>query len=205
MIDTLISILDRLIQLKEYRTKRIQHIYSELLEPVFVDLSAIHKDYLQMFTKLSSDVPFDWEKNLPGYQERLEKVVDFFQRKRLEFEPTRSRVRMMARELECLSISPEVEGFVDSVICYLFGTVTFHENQDLSNYSEYKSVSETVLERLEIATQKRTDSRDSSHLSDSIEDDIRSMVELIVIHQKASWEKSCSAFSKLKISIATQN
>lgn len=49
LIDALVSIIDRLIQLKTYRDTRLQEVYQSLLEPLFDDLLLIHRDYIQLF------------------------------------------------------------------------------------------------------------------------------------------------------------
>ena len=57
MISILISILDRLIQLKEYRNRRLQELFTALLEPTFNDLLQVHRDYLEVYEKIRRGLP----------------------------------------------------------------------------------------------------------------------------------------------------
>ena len=49
MISDIRALLDRLIQLKNYRNRRYRTLFVDLLEPAFNDLLLVHKDYIQMF------------------------------------------------------------------------------------------------------------------------------------------------------------
>ena len=57
IVSSLISILDRLIQLKEYRDRRLQELFTGLLEPTFNDLLQVHRDYLEVYEKIRRGLP----------------------------------------------------------------------------------------------------------------------------------------------------
>lgn len=57
IVSSLISILDRLIQLKEYRDRRLQELFTALLEPTFNDLLQVHRDYLEVYEKIRQGLP----------------------------------------------------------------------------------------------------------------------------------------------------
>jgi len=202
MMSSLISVLDRLIQLKEYRTRRLRHIYSELLKPVFDELAVVHGDYVKMFTEVHQKAPFPWERNIPGYQDKLKEVVLFLQQRRVELEPARIRIRVMVKELSSLDINSEVHSFVNSVIDYLFTTITFSQENQKLDESSYKSVSETILDRLEKAIQEEEVGKLTDDSLDALEIDIRELIGSVLSYQRDSWEEVCKAFSELKINIA---
>lgn len=57
MIDALISIADRLIQLKTYGDSRLKELHASLLQPLFNELLLIHNDYMQLFDKTEKMLP----------------------------------------------------------------------------------------------------------------------------------------------------
>jgi hypothetical protein len=57
IVSSLISILDRLIQLKDYRDRRLQELFTGLLEPTFNDLLQVHRDYLEVYEKIRRGLP----------------------------------------------------------------------------------------------------------------------------------------------------
>ena len=58
MINALLSIIDRLIQLRKYRMERIEKAFKELFEPLFNDLLIIHGDYIKMFRETNDLLPW---------------------------------------------------------------------------------------------------------------------------------------------------
>jgi hypothetical protein len=57
MISDIRALLDRLIQLKNYRNRRYRTLFVDLLEPAFNDLLLVHKDYIQMFEETRRLLP----------------------------------------------------------------------------------------------------------------------------------------------------
>jgi hypothetical protein len=49
VVNDLLSIIDRLIQLTEYRHRRFRLLFESLLEPAFAELLLVHGDYIRMF------------------------------------------------------------------------------------------------------------------------------------------------------------
>jgi hypothetical protein len=57
MIDLLIRIIDRLIQLKEYRDSRLQELHEKIFQPTFEELMAVHRDYMKLFEETRQRLP----------------------------------------------------------------------------------------------------------------------------------------------------
>jgi hypothetical protein len=70
MIDALISIIDRLIQLTEYRGKRRRRLFEDVIEPIFNDLLLIHRDYIEMFQTTWRMLPLLPDEAKPKFVER---------------------------------------------------------------------------------------------------------------------------------------
>ncbi|NJM74905.1 MAG: hypothetical protein HC852_02940 [Acaryochloridaceae cyanobacterium RU_4_10] len=144
MIQMLMSIIDRLIQLKKYRSERLKLIFSTILEPIFNDLSVIHIDYIEMFTNVEKATPFLWESRLADYEDKIKSSIKYLEDKRIEFEPVRSKIRIMADELKDLEINPEADNFIKSIIRYFpDGNPVIESDSDcvISEINEYKSAS----------------------------------------------------------------
>lgn len=61
MIDTALSILDRLIKLKSLKDDRKKLAFQDILEPAFHDLEQIHRDYLGVYNQVEAKLPsFDF-------------------------------------------------------------------------------------------------------------------------------------------------
>lgn len=87
MLNVFLSILDRLIKLKEHRDKRVQRIYDDFLEPVFNDLLIVHRDYIQMFEKVRQTLPSIEECSELEGKRKYYSARDYLHEKRIEFEP----------------------------------------------------------------------------------------------------------------------
>lgn len=203
-IQKLISVIAQLLQIKKYRYERLKVIYTQLLEPIFNELSLVHNDYLEMFNYAHNKTPFNWEFRLPTYQEKTRYVIDYLQEKRREFEPVRSKLRVMIDELKDVEINTEADDFIRAVIQYFpEGNIISENNshKDSNNY-EYKSSSAHILDRLTeaIVNENKTDSTEKEIEEFDLKDII---LKTIDYHQKA-WQDVCRAFIRLKIRVTVK-
>lgn len=51
MIDVILKVIDRVIQLSEYRQERNKEIFEKFIEPIYEDSSKVYADYRGMFRK----------------------------------------------------------------------------------------------------------------------------------------------------------
>src|SRR5213596_737736 len=57
MLNELMSVIDRLIKLKEYRDRRFRSFFKDVIEPAFNDLLLVHSDYIKMFEQTYQLLP----------------------------------------------------------------------------------------------------------------------------------------------------
>ncbi|MGG6241603.1 hypothetical protein ACQ4N7_23500 [Nodosilinea sp. AN01ver1] len=206
MIDALISVVDRLIQLKKYQTERTRYLFEKLFEPVFNDLSIIHGNYIQILTQLAQQSPFAWERNSPHYLAEIKIVLNSLQESRIEMEPARRQIRFMTKELSTVESTPEAKAFVNTAISYLFGITSFGEEDEDLNDAKFKSISETILDSLLAEIQSISSGSEIESATNSISEiDIKNLIESTLEKQRHSWNVVCDSFSKLKVSVAMKD
>jgi hypothetical protein len=122
MIDGLVKITDRLIELVKYREEKCRRVFEKLIEPIFTDLLLIHKNYLEMFETVRSLLPHKKDSKQKR-NKKLRRAFDFLSQKRVEFEPTRDKIRAIIRALPGVGQKQnKKEVFVLSVAQYLSWT-----------------------------------------------------------------------------------
>jgi hypothetical protein len=125
MLAIIISILDKLIKLKEYRDQRVQKVFQQVLEPIFNDLLSVHRDYIKMFEKAKTMLPtpdLSWKE----FHRGLSEAADFLKEKRVEFEPARIKLKLMLGEIigdteassHKVSFGAQADSFIDNVASY---------------------------------------------------------------------------------------
>ena len=88
MLTELLSIVERLIKLKEHRERRQSKRFDTIIEPVFNELLLIHADYIKMFEKVYDLLPEDAApKQSAKYERKLANAAQYLSEKRLELEP----------------------------------------------------------------------------------------------------------------------
>lgn len=217
MLNGLLSILDRLIKIKEYRDQRLRRIHDELLEPAFNDLLLIHRDYIQMFESVREMLPKGRNVDKSDFDLKVKCAAEYLRQKRIEFEPVRIKLRLMMSRLggdlyvfgpprlfgypkgkRKINLGREANAFIDAVVRYF-------PNGTVFNFIP-PSGSSRLLELL-----KAIDYWNDSEIT-NLEEEWPSIVgseiilELIsatVEQQRSDWSKVCEAYAALKISIAT--
>jgi len=133
MLQTLITVIDRLIQLVSYRSTQKKQRFGELFEPVYLDLAAVQGDYVKMFEKTLTFVPEPLfkvelhERELamrleigPSdvQKEHLRQAAEYLRERREEFEPLRIKLRALAAKMSEMTLGPEERRFVEAVVQY---------------------------------------------------------------------------------------
>jgi hypothetical protein len=126
MLELLLKVLDRLIDLVKYRGERVRRIFDEIFDPTFRDLEAIHKDYCAMFEQVLGELPMPDELGTPEARRALLAAAEKLRLRRLEFEPVRVKVAAVARETlggrfagtRKVVFAPEADAFLRAVVDY---------------------------------------------------------------------------------------
>src|SRR5436190_1763503 len=109
MIDAILRVVDRLIELRRYGSARLQKQYQFLIQPVMVDLERVQGNYLEMFASVRDE--------LASGKLTLEQAIKQLERQRLDFEPVRTRLTSSVRELLAPSgVLPSVLNFLNTIV-----------------------------------------------------------------------------------------
>ena len=123
MIEALLAVIDRLIQIVQTRIAGRKEMFDRVLEPVFNDLVVIHGYYIRMFDEVS-------ERLHPNNPSELNAARAELRRRRLEFEPVRRKVEALMNQLESTQLPVEERAFVTAVIAYFGFTKFVGEKQE---------------------------------------------------------------------------
>lgn len=203
MIEALIKILDRLIELRKYQGERLHTIFDRLVEPTFNDLLLIHGDYIEMFGGVVSRLPtsLNPETSEKDTQE-IQAAIAFLAEKRREFEPARMKLRAFVAARQEASVPKEIADFFDALAEYFpIGP------GDLSSWKW--SHSAALLERLRSYEQAQTSRSGLSPTQkkflpqDPIAADIKKEVLSLQMRHVEAWSRVCAAFAQAKVAAAT--
>lgn len=196
MLDLLIKLIDRLIQLKGYQTERLQKAFDDILAPTFDDLLKVHQDYLKIFEQVRQELPATNDLETASGRQELLQVAESLRQKRLEFEPVRSHLSAMIRTLQGSRygahkklFSGEAQEFLDSVIAYfpegyLKGARSASRATTL--YAAIRSGAESIsLPQIE---------QDGATLPMLVDDTIRDCQQ--------HWDTVCERFAALRLAIS---
>jgi hypothetical protein len=120
MVEALIAVIDRLIQIAQGRIAGRKEMFDRVLEPVFTDLVVIHGDYVKMFETVREMLPPGAPKGSP----ELDSARTELRNRRMEYEPVRRKIEAFAQQLGSARLPAEERAFVVAVIEY-FEFTTF--------------------------------------------------------------------------------
>ena len=117
MIDSIIKIADRLIQLLTIRKENRRALFKDHIEPIFSDLSKVHQDYLRSCQDLISYIERIDERQLSHYE--IEKLIKNY---KINLEPKRVEIHSIAKSVKknvnSKKISDELKSFYDYCSLY---------------------------------------------------------------------------------------
>jgi hypothetical protein len=127
MLSAAISVIDRLIQLLKERRENDRNLFKDHIEPMFLDMAAIHQDYLLTFeekTRTSHISP--------------EVIHELVTTKKRELEHLRVKVHALAREIDAGTLRKFPEAVIEFITtCFSYFSAEAGRTQDYyGQYSE---------------------------------------------------------------------
>jgi hypothetical protein len=199
MLDLLLSLIGRLIDLEKYRNERLLRIVKEILQPVYEDLLKVHTNYIGMFSDVAAKLP--GEATPPESRATaVAEAANELRRKRLEFEPVRRQTEAFAKKIfggrfgkQREFKTPEADAFLRSVVDYLFPagylTTASAESRATTLYGAIRAGGK------EIRAQDVAAPGQDRLLSELMEATIRDTQE--------RWQRVSDAYAELKLKVHT--
>lgn len=110
MIDALLRVLDRVIDLRRYQSDRLAKQYDVFVKPIVEDLEAVHGDYRQMFTNVRQQM-------VAGTVGPSE-AADLLEQRRVVFEPAREKLIAAALSFRGTKFAAPIEKFWSALLVY---------------------------------------------------------------------------------------
>lgn len=176
MIEALLKIIDRLIEIKKRRIQSRKQMFEMVLQPTFDDLLSVHGDYIKMFEQLTV---FAGDQRRLALGKKIAKAKEELRKRRLEFEPVREKIRLVADQLARQKLSVEEAEFVNAVLQY------FPSGEPSLPHSS----ATTLLNFLE---------------RDLTAEQIDMLVTRTIESHKRRWSDVCTTFASLRIVVASE-
>jgi len=183
MIPELISILDRLISLVDYRNATANKKFEKLFDPIFAELLTVQGNYIEMFEATRASLPS--ERNSDEYKPKLRKAIEVLREKRREFEPVRTKLRKLTAAMGNISLSNTERKFVDALIMYF---------PDGEPY--FTTDSEDLVNKLELVADPI---RSDSFLEEVRLDNVKRYIDWLVEKHRRGWSYVCETYAPLKV------
>ena len=216
MLGILLQVIDRIVQIKKYRSETLHRQFAHIVEPIFLDLEKVHSDYLHMFT--------DAFLMLQQNPKALTKVIHILAIRRLEFEPVRVKLIATLAELNLelpsftrpLRLEYEVDRFLREILRYLpvgdieigSGTSSSSLLQTLNelnspakspSHDYFKSALrvEAEVERTNVAIQKYVSNEGTQTWVNNPSQCVEFFIEL----QRDRWKNVCESLAAIKVEL----
>jgi len=196
MINALLSFIDRLIRLTEYRNARLDKRFDDLFELTFDDLLVIHTDYIEMFETTKTLLPKPSEEiGSKRYMRRITRATEYLRKKRRVFEPVRVKIRALAMEARDKPSAVEEKQFFNAILNYFppaslsFGGPS--TGTTLLQCLAYFSHGDTVRDAIRF-------------FEDGNGGDIRDLVDQLLKESREKWSSICEAYAPLKVEAASR-
>lgn len=193
VLDLLLKLIDRLIQLKSYQAEQLQKTFDDILSPTFEDLLEVHRDYVAIFEDVRGALPAHSEMDTPAGRQKLKEIAESLRLRRLEFEPVRTQLSAMIRSIQGSRygarhklFSGEAQEFIDAVIEYFpegYLNGTRNASRATALYAAIRSSADSIT--------TAQIQRDGATLPELIDDTINDC--------RQRWSVVCERFAALRL------
>jgi hypothetical protein len=183
VFESVIRVVDRLIDLLKYRQAKRRELFSAVIEPLFDDLLVMHADYMKMFDDC-------WQQLLDN-QVPLRQIAEALRQRRQVYEGLRIKSNSIIDGLEASELAPEVRRFVQSAAYHI---------PDGELGPVLSTPSSLVLDRLYNSSSQLIDVKHRS--GDSPEGDRRAVLDLVISTANASRKQLawiCEEYIRLRL------
>lgn len=190
MIDLLLKAIDRLIDLRKIKGKRLQARYEEIYKPSFEELQSVHSDYLNMFTELDSRLR-NLDPRLGGNDPVAVEALEYIRIRRTALLPIRMKLLAFQRLVEGergKKLPSEERAFLQSVLKYFF----------VSGISRRNTAATTVIEKLQSAISSRVHLPGEEFFPIESVEDVQNECRKSIAKLESSWAVSTERFNELR-------
>jgi len=133
VLDALVSVADRLIELLKYREERRAKLFDDLVEPVMNQLTEIHADYLRILETLRQKLAGVTEETSAA---TVRDATEYLLEARIDKEPLRRKLIALVQQLAIARREEPLIAFARACVQYLesgqgvpgtLGTMLLHE------------------------------------------------------------------------------
>jgi hypothetical protein len=185
MIEQMISIIDRVVQLLTRRAERREKLFASLLLPIFDDLLLVHSDYAQALSDACSQL------RDKGTDTRT--VAEMLRARRRELEPVRHKLRALCKETQPLKEGGAVVDFINAVVLYF--PQGYIENYKVSDFTDILELLNAWDGESDIETPHGPIERPRACLRDHI--------LLTIERHRLRWSHVCECYARLKVQVLT--
>lgn len=112
MLNTFLSIVDRLITLRQLHMDRGNERFDAVIEPTFDEISVLHGDYINMFEKTKAALPSGNKISQRKYKKAIENAKRQLVELRVQYAPMRDKIRILIPALKedrrCIEVSSNI-------------------------------------------------------------------------------------------------
>ncbi len=192
MVELLLKLIDRVIDLKKYQADRLKKAVESDLDPVFDELMAVHGDYVRMFEDALAQLMAIEDSTTTLGRQKLAAAAEALRHRRLEFEPVRAKIMAMSAEMG-RSIADgssnwgcrEAEQFVRDTMEYL----------PRGNLGDGKSRATTLLALLYGASVLTPDQMHRHGAG------LPPLIRATIDECRSKWDRVCVSYAQLKTAV----
>lgn len=181
MIEMLLSVIDRLLNLKQHRNAKLQLVYEQVVEPTFTDLLMVHRDYIQMFEGVLNRLPVETEQGSIEYSSKLSAAAQYLRDRRLDFEPVRVKLGTLALLMQEASFSLDVLIFLGAVSRYF--PVGFPRRNHTEASAIIRAIHDVEVDKVKLS-------------------DLKRYITFALSTQRQDWSHVCEALAEVKTNLA---